>query len=177
MNPEGALLKEHPLTRHPTTLLTGNVILFDLGMAIEFTPSQADANGCYKMTACTGTPRYMPPEVALGKPYNETVDVYSFGLLLYQILSLEPPFEGLTIKSFPKIVYEKGGRPVVDKKWPVEISSLIQSCWSQSIRDRPSMARVTSVLSKELDGYGSKSIKTKDRRHCNGKQKHCVAPA
>jgi len=83
---------------------SGDAKLFDFGLAKEYDPSKVDKNGCYKMTACTASPRYMAPEVALGKPYNETIDVYSFGLLLYQILALEAPFEGLTIKSLPKIV-------------------------------------------------------------------------
>ena len=93
----------------------------------------------------------MAPEVAFGKPCNETMDVYSFGILLYQILALEAPFEGLTIKSFPKLVYEKGSRPVPDSKWPAEITALVHRCWSARIRNRPPMAEVESVLAREID--------------------------
>jgi serine/threonine protein kinase len=93
----------------------------------------------------------MAPEVGLGKPSNETVDVYSFGLLLYQILALEPPFEGLTAKSFPKLVIEKGARPVPDPKWPHTIITLMKQCLSSKIRDRPSMAQVEATLSKEVN--------------------------
>lgn len=92
----------------------------------------------------------MAPEVALARPCNETTDVYSYGLLLYQILALEPPFYGLTVKSFPKLVHEKGARPVVDPKWPVELSSLMKRCWSPTIRDRPSMTEVANTVSKEI---------------------------
>jgi len=99
----------------------------------------------------------MAPEVALGKPYNETIDVYSFGLLLYQILALETPFEGLTIKSFPKIVFEKGARPIPDPKWPVEISTLMHRCWTAKISDRPSMAKVEKVLLKEINAHADQA--------------------
>jgi serine/threonine protein kinase len=128
----------------------GDVMLFDFGLAKEFDPLKADKNGCYNMTPFTGSMRFMAPEVALARPCNETTDVYSYGLLLYQILALEPPFYGLTVKSFPKLVHEKGARPVVDPKWPVELSSLMKRCWSPTIRDRPSMTEVANTVSKEI---------------------------
>jgi serine/threonine protein kinase len=131
--------------------VSGQVKIFDFGLAKEFDPATADKNGCFNFTACTGSPRYMAPETALGKPYNEKIDVYSYGLLLYQILALETPFEGLTMKSFPKIVYEKGARPVPNAKWPAKISSTMQRCWSSKISQRPSMKEVASILSKEIE--------------------------
>ena len=48
----------------------------------------------YHFTQMCGTPRYMAPEVALGEPYNETCDVYSFAILFWQLLSLEQPYLG-----------------------------------------------------------------------------------
>ena len=42
----------------------------------------------------TGTARYMCPEVALHKPYNEKCDVYSFGILLWEMASGKLPFKG-----------------------------------------------------------------------------------
>lgn len=130
--------------------LLGDVKLFDFGLAKQFDPSKADKDGCYQMTAFTGSLRYMAPEVALGKPCNETTDVYSFGLLLYQIIALEAPFYGLTVKSFPKFVFEKGARPKPDAKWPAELSSLMRRCWSPTIHARPFMAEVSEVLFKHI---------------------------
>lgn len=69
----------------------------------------------------------------------------------YQILALEAPFEGLTVKSFPKLVFEKGARPVPDPKWSVGISALMKRCWSPTIRDRPSMAEVADVLYEDIN--------------------------
>ncbi len=37
----------------------------------------------YKLTGCTGSRRYMAPEVCFSDPYNVKADVYSFGILLY----------------------------------------------------------------------------------------------
>lgn len=110
------------------------------------------------MTGDTGSTRYMAPEVFFEKPYNEKVDVYGFGVMFYQILALETPFEGLTVKSFPKMVFEKGVRPVVDPKWPLAISSLMQRCWSAKISARPSMEEVTEVLFAEITANTDEEI-------------------
>lgn len=110
------------------------------------------------MTGDTGSTRYMAPEVYLEKPYNEKVDVYSFGILFYQILALETPFEGLTVKSFPKMVFEKGARPVPDPKWPLGITNLMQRCWSAKITERPSMEEVSEVLFEEISANTDEEV-------------------
>jgi serine/threonine protein kinase len=42
-------------------------------------------NGLFKLSGNTGSLRYMAPEVALEKAYNHKVDVYSYGILLWQV--------------------------------------------------------------------------------------------
>jgi len=134
------------------------VKIFDFGLAKEYDPSKADKNGCYKLTGDTGSTRYMAPEVGLEKPYNEKVDVYGFGILFYQILALETPFEGLTVKSFQKMVFIKGGRPVPDPKWPLAISSLMQRCWSAKISERPCMEEVSDILFEEINANTDEEV-------------------
>ena len=120
-------------------------------MAKEYDPSKS-INGLYKLTGDTGSTRYMAPEVGLEKPYNEKVDVYSFGILFWQILSMEIPFSGtgFNVKTFKKLVFEKGARPVPDPKWPAPISALIRSCWSADISERPSMEEVVGILRADI---------------------------
>mmetsp|Transcript_9718 Transcript_9718/g.18647 ORF Transcript_9718/g.18647 Transcript_9718/m.18647 type:complete len:125 (+) Transcript_9718:864-1238(+) len=48
----------------------------------------------YKMTGMTGTLRYMAPEVIRNDSYNEKVDIYSFGLLLFFMITGRAPFSG-----------------------------------------------------------------------------------
>lgn len=124
--------------------------IFDLGLAREFGLAEKTSDGMYKMSADTGSPRYMAPEVALGKPYNEKVDTYSFGILLWEMLALEAAFEGFTMNMFKKKIIEGGCRPVPDKKWPVDIQKLLRRSWSKNT-NRPSMDECQIVLRDEIN--------------------------
>jgi serine/threonine protein kinase len=55
----------------------------------------------------------MSPEVALREPYNHKADVYSFGMVLYQISALVAPFHALDMKNHEQIVAREGLRPDV----------------------------------------------------------------
>ena len=63
----------------------GDIKVFDFGLAKEVHENLSDGNGCYNLTAMTGTPRYMAPEVALSKPYNETCDVVRAHLTFFRV--------------------------------------------------------------------------------------------
>ena len=89
----------------------------------------------------------MAPEVALGKPYNETCDVYSFSILLWQMLKAETPFELYTsVKSFQNKVVKGGVRPAPDPKWATDVSDLLRRSWSPDIAQRPFMDEVCETL-------------------------------
>lgn len=105
--------------------------LFDFGLAKELKPRyltrnarhntsmhqlnfEDDANDAidtYKLTGCTGSRRYMAPEVAFGHPYNHRADVYSFGVLLYRVASLAQPFGGMGPRSHEHDALRNGWRP------------------------------------------------------------------
>ena len=65
---------------------TLKVLDFDLA---RWVPHGDDENSAFLMTKKMGSPRWMAPEVAMGKSYNLTADVYSFSLLCHELLSLE----------------------------------------------------------------------------------------
>ncbi|EAX98165.1 AGC family protein kinase [Trichomonas vaginalis G3] len=65
-----------------------NFYLSDFGLARPLTNYSP-----YAVTQC-GTRGYSAPEVLLGYPYNEKADIYSFGLILYELCTLRPFYEG-----------------------------------------------------------------------------------
>jgi len=70
----------------------GDVKIFDFGLAKRLHPDDRLDTGLYTLTGNTGSLRYMAPEVALGRPYDERVDAYSFGILFWQVCGSKCPF-------------------------------------------------------------------------------------
>ena len=58
----------------------------------------------YQMTGNTGSLRYMAPEVVLDLPYNETVDTFSFGIVVWTIAMNKLPFRGYVIIHHPSFI-------------------------------------------------------------------------
>lgn len=56
------------------------------------------------LCALQGTVRYMAPESMRGEAYNEKVDVYAFGLLLWEMLAWRRAFEGVSARTFCRCV-------------------------------------------------------------------------
>lgn len=128
----------------------GDVKIFDFGLAKEFDPTTVADDGTYKLTGDTGSPRYMATEVALNQPYNELCDVFSFCILLWQLLKIETPFDGYTMSMFKKQVIAAGSRPKVDPKWPAELCDMMRRGWGPSLKDRPSMEDISLALREEI---------------------------
>jgi serine/threonine protein kinase len=127
----------------------GSVKLFDFGLCTLVRRTQT-AEETYEMTGNTGSLRYMAAEVALRKPYNEKVDVYSFGILLWQMAKDKVPFKGMNRADFMNQVVRKGVRPKIDKKWPKEFVDLLESCWHMDFRQRPSFEMASHGLTRQL---------------------------
>lgn len=112
----------------------------------------------FVMSGDTGSLRYMAPENALHKPYNQKVDVYSFGLILWQILRLETPYSDIKgVSDFRARVIENGERPHVGSETKVEswaspkIKVLFRKCWSTVISLRPNFNEILDILRQEID--------------------------
>jgi serine/threonine protein kinase len=127
--------------------------LFDFGLA-ACVRKKLFANEAYKMTGFTGTMAYMAPEVALRKPYNEKVDIYSFGIILWQMLTGETPFDGMSKAVYMERVALGGLRPSIPRDVPKDLTMLIQQCWDQDPKRRPSC----TVILAALDGLINASI-------------------
>ena len=142
------------------------VKIFDCDLIREFDPEQS-RDGTYQLTGQTGSTRYMAPEVALGKPYNESVDVYSFNILLWEILYLQTPFDGFTQNMFDVSVVRMGLRPKCDVKvLPLlspELSNLMSRGWHSNWRQRPTMEGMSEGLRDEICKNGGKVIDDTER--------------
>jgi hypothetical protein len=97
-------------------------------------------------------------EVFLGKPYNETVDTFSFCVLCWHILALETPYEGFTVKMFEKSVMKEGTRPKINDQWGVTICNLLQQGFVGTATTRPYMVEICEQLREEINKLSDDEI-------------------
>lgn len=132
---------------------TDELKVFDFGLAKNYDSPNIDRaeNGLYHLTGNTGSLRYMAPEVALGLPYNHTVDTFSFGILFWQVCTLTTPFAGFSTKIHAKRVVRGNHRPKTDPTWPLAWVNLMDDCWSSDIFRRPSFDYISSIIQQQVD--------------------------
>jgi serine/threonine protein kinase len=126
---------------------SGVLKLFDLDVA-RILPQECveDADKTFHLTKAIGSRRYMSPECGRGDPYNLKTDVYSFGLVCHEVLTLSKPYNDLSGSEHKTRVFHQNERPTVPKTWPVDLISLVESCWSAHIWYRPTMKGVHNRL-------------------------------
>lgn len=98
----------------------------------------------------------MAPEVANWNPYNHKADVYSFGILLWELLSCKKSFVNLkyhNIDTFFEEIVNGGARPPIDPKWPKELVILMERCWSSDFDKRPSFTEIVDILNTHAHAH------------------------
>ena len=102
-------------------------------------------------TAETGTYRWMAPEVLRHESYSNMADVYSFAVVLWQLISREEPYMNVSqIEAAGKVALERA-RPPLPNGTPKVIANLIQTCWSENPDDRLPFERICEMLHDILE--------------------------
>jgi hypothetical protein len=94
----------------------------------------------------------MAPEVAQVMPYGLSADVYSFGILMWEMLTLKAAFEGYTREKHYKEVVVEGKRPKLSKSWPFVVQNFIDRCWDEKPLKRPTFQAVCELIKIDLPG-------------------------
>ena len=100
----------------------------------------------YRMTGNTGTLRYMAPEVALNQPYHASVDVYSFSIVIWQVLAGQVPFQDMGKRKYMEKVVKGGYRPEMSATWPAPFRRLLMRCWDKDKNKRPNFSEIVQIL-------------------------------
>eukprot|EP00286_Rhodomonas_abbreviata_P026118 CAMPEP_0181297504 /NCGR_PEP_ID=MMETSP1101-20121128/5275_1 /TAXON_ID=46948 /ORGANISM="Rhodomonas abbreviata, Strain Caron Lab Isolate" /LENGTH=1295 /DNA_ID=CAMNT_0023402445 /DNA_START=231 /DNA_END=4118 /DNA_ORIENTATION=+ len=105
-----------------------------------------------------GTPQYMAPEVMLSQPHGMRIDVYSVGLVMWEILTGAIPWKGMDIVQIIQQVTQKSnetvkpppGRPPVDhihlQSAPQGFVQVMHECWAHAPNDRPDTNTLVQTL-------------------------------
>ncbi|EAX96657.1 TKL family protein kinase [Trichomonas vaginalis G3] len=105
-----------------------------------------------------GSPFWMAPELFLGEQYTNKVDVYAYGVLLYQLLTDLIPFDGkiTTIALGKKIT--SGERPPIPETLPTFYSEIITACWAQEPESRPTFEQIYRHILEATDYFPNTNV-------------------
>lgn len=104
----------------------------------------------------------MAPEVAEVSPYGFSADVYSFAILLWEMLTLKTAFEKYSREQHYKEIIVEGKRPKLKRSWPFVIKNLLQRCWAPKPSDRPTFQSVCEKIKFGLPEQTFRSDRSAD---------------
>ncbi|MFJ3532775.1 MULTISPECIES: protein kinase domain-containing protein [unclassified Streptomyces] len=139
LKPANVLVSERDGQMHP--------MLTDFGIA-----RLADSPGLTRTHEFVGTPAYVAPESAEGRPQTSAVDIYGAGILLYELLTGRPPFAGGTaLEVLQRHLSEEPRRP---STVPEPLWTVIERCLSKDPDRRPSAENLARALRTVAAGIG-----------------------
>ncbi|WP_329328551.1 serine/threonine-protein kinase [Streptomyces luteogriseus] len=139
LKPANVLLQQYDGQMHP--------LLTDFGIA-----RLADSPGLTRTQEFVGTPAYVAPESAEGRPQTSAVDIYGAGILLYELVTGRPPFSGgSALEVLHQHLSAEPRRPstVPDPLWTV-----IERCLRKNPDERPSAENLARGLRVVAEGIG-----------------------
>uniref|UniRef100_A0AAR2L120 Protein kinase domain-containing protein n=1 Tax=Pygocentrus nattereri TaxID=42514 RepID=A0AAR2L120_PYGNA len=93
-----------------------------------------------------GTFPWMAPEVIQSLPVSENCDTYSYGVVLWEMLTREVPFKGFEGLQVAWLVVEKNERPTIPSSCPASFAELMRSCWVAEPKERPVFKQILATL-------------------------------
>ena len=101
------------------------------------------------MTGKIGTSHWMAPEVLSSSKYSARADVYSFSILMYEVITREVPYRGKKQEEIRTQVLLNNLRPdlkLIPPSCPGKLLTLMTLCWKQEAEKRPSFSSILDLL-------------------------------
>ncbi|RIB13639.1 kinase-like domain-containing protein [Gigaspora rosea] len=117
-----------------------NAYIADLGLSLSV---KEDSNGIYGILA------YVDPEVLNGKPYTTASDIYSFGIIMWEILYGRPVSYDLEDQSMLQIeICFNNLRPTIIGNVPQHYINLMKGCWEKESKKRPTADKICEIFTE-----------------------------
>jgi eukaryotic-like serine/threonine-protein kinase len=136
----------------PANVLIDNDSLLKI---VDFGVAAAQSQGDTQLTKTgyvIGSPKYMAPEQILGKKVDERADIYSLGVILYELFTGVPPYSrGDHMSVMYQHVQGKARQPIeINKELPQELNNLVVKCMSL---DKAKRAQTMDELRTSLEKF------------------------
>jgi len=113
-----------------------------------------DANAPEMVTREIGTPNWQAPESLVSDHYTNKVDVYSFAMICWELLTEDVPFKDKRGYWFYVAVAQNNERPVLPSGIPLPLKNLIQASWHKDPERRPTFAQIVYKMSQGQINFG-----------------------
>ncbi|XP_042416016.1 probable serine/threonine-protein kinase SIS8 isoform X2 [Zingiber officinale] len=112
----------------------------------DFGLSRIKHNTFLSSRSTAGTAEWMAPEVLRNEPSDEKCDVFSFGVILWELCTLQQPWEGMNpMQVVGAVGFQDRRLDIPDDMDPI-IAGIIRKCWQINPKLRPSFAEIMAVL-------------------------------
>ena len=126
---------------------TTTAVITDMGLCkpADYKASESAKNKIY------GVLPYIAPEILRGQNYTKASDIYSFGIIMYEIISELPPYHDVSHDENLAIKICQGLRPRFNIKVPQLIVHLIKRCLDANPLDLPTANEIYKILREWYD--------------------------
>jgi serine/threonine protein kinase len=139
------------LSSHNVFLDTDSVLVGDLGL--EHLKKYVGLMGGYCNKSAWSSPEVLKEAGDVVIKPTVYDDVYSFGIILWEIMTEQEPFPDYSLKKLKELVGEQGYRPALREFEVKGMQELIKSCWNIQPSSRPSFQLMFSTLNKIREAY------------------------
>jgi len=116
---------------------------------VDFGTAKLIKKGDQQLTGrLVDNPVWLAPEVLKNIPYDERVDTYAYGVILYELVEREQFFGSTLFFSDIQDYVCAGKRPVIGTETPTELKNIIEKCWHSTPNERPRWDWVLPLLEK-----------------------------
>lgn len=143
-----AMMRLHQMNIIHRDLKSPNVLLDNayLPYVCDFGISKQVLNNNDELTRDCGTTNWMAPEQMLSHNYDNKVDVYSYGMVLYEMVTGFYPFEGRSLLEITLKLKNKKRPKLPEDGKNESIKELIKQCWEQNPKKRPSFKNIYQMF-------------------------------
>jgi NIMA (never in mitosis gene a)-related kinase len=132
----------------------------------DFGIAKVLANTMQNARTVVGTPYYLSPEIVNSKPYNFKSDMWSMGVILYELCALKPPFDAPSL-HFLAMKIVRGAFNPLPNTFSSEMKSLVGQLLNVNDRNRPDVNKVLAmpIMQNRIKVFLTETIYNKEFSH------------